>query len=141
MINAVMNSGALQNMMQKTVDHFYSCDMSVGANRFDIYGHVYLSPYCILMNWAVSTTYEYGNNNNTLHNNPINQQITSMLATSKNVLFAGHNHLLMTLHLNYCPTASEGDYQSEWSLALVVIRWLLPGIRIFLEVVSMAVSC
>ena len=37
-----------------------------------------------------------------------------MLATSKNVLLPGHNHLLvlMTRHFDYCLRASE--YQYQW---------------------------
>ena len=51
-----------------------------------------------------------------------------MLATSKNVLFPGHNHLLTT------------DNQSEGSSVPVVSRWLWPGDRTFLELASMVVT-
>ena len=33
---------------------------------------------------------------NTLHKNATINQVTTMLATSKNVIFPGHNHLLTT---------------------------------------------
>ena len=61
-----------------------------------------------------------------------------MLATSKNILFPGHNHLLppvllMNRHFDY-------DNQSEGSSVLVVRRWLGPGNRTFLEVASMGVT-
>ena len=44
-------------------------------------------------------------------------QVTTMLATSKNVIFPGHNHLLptgsspilMTQYFDYCPSAGKGD--------------------------------
>ena len=62
-------------------------------------------------------------------------QLTTMLPTSKHVLFPGHNHLLTTSandwHFDYRPSTSE------WS----VIRWLWPGNRTILEVDSMVVSC
>ena len=72
-------------------------------------------------------------------------QVTTMLATSKNVLFPGHNHLLkppvlMTWHFDYCPSTSEGDNQSVRSSVPVVTRWLGPGNRTFLEVASMVVT-
>ena len=66
-------------------------------------------------------------------------QVTTMLATSKNVLFPGHNHLLTTgaddLTLWLSP-----KHQQEKGHVLVVSRWLWPGNRTFLEVASMVVS-
>ena len=67
-------------------------------------------------------------------------QVTTMLATSKNVLFPGHNHLLTTGTDD--PTLSlspEGQrvqgHQYQW------LAWCLwPGNRKFLEVTSMVVT-
>ena len=48
-------------------------------------------------------------------------QLTTMLSTSKNVLFPGHNHLLttsaneMTRHFDYCPSTSK--------VASMVVSW------------------
>ena len=51
-----------------------------------------------------------------------------MLATSKNVLIPGHNHLLTAgaddLTRDYRLSASKVNNRSEWSLAPVVNRWL-----------------
>ena len=62
-------------------------------------------------------------------------QLTTMLSSSKNLLFPGNNHLLttgaMSWHFNYRPSASEGDNYSLWPSAMVVSRWLWPGNRIF----------
>ena len=57
-------------------------------------------------------------------------QVTTMLTTSKNVLFPDHNHLLTT----------SANNQSEGLSALVVSRWLGPGNRTFLEVAGMVVT-
>ena len=62
-----------------------------------------------------------------------------MLATSKNVLCPGHNHLLTTgtdEPTLYCPSASEGEESS----IPVVSRWLWNDNRTFLEVASMVDS-
>ena len=62
-------------------------------------------------------------------------QLTAMLATSKNVLFTGHNHLRWwpdTLIIARAPAAG--------SAAPVVSRWLWPGNRTFLEVASMVAT-
>ena len=71
--------------------------------------------------------------------------VTTMLATSENVLFLGHNHLLTT----------GTDDQTFWSLPfdyhrvidnsvgqaiLVVSRWLWPGNKKFLEMACMVVT-
>ena len=72
-------------------------------------------------------------------------QVTAMLATSKNVLFSGHNHLLttstddLTLWLSAERVKSE-VWANEGSSVLVVSRWLWPGNRTFLEVASMVVT-
>ena len=66
---------------------------------------------------------------------------TTMVAISNNVLFPGHNHLLTcqwywwsnTLIIAWAP-ASEGSSEP------MVSRWLWPGNRTFLEVVSMVVT-
>ena len=68
-------------------------------------------------------------------------QVITMQATSKNVLFPGHNHLLTTgtddpSLVCWC----SGDNQSVWSSVSVVSRWLWPGYRTFLEVVSMVAT-
>ena len=64
--------------------------------------------------------------------------VTTMLATSKNVLFPSHNHLLTTgtdgRTLWLPPERQRG------SSVLVVSRWLWPGNRTFWEVVSMVVT-
>ena len=66
-------------------------------------------------------------------------QVTTMLATSKNVRFPGHDHLL---------TAGTYDPSLAGALAIskvlgrsvpVVSKWLQPGNRRFLEVASMVV--
>ena len=61
-------------------------------------------------------------------------QVTTMLATSKNVLFPGHNHLLTT----------DADDPLLWlspsPSVPVVSRWLWPENRTFLEVASMVVT-
>ena len=51
-------------------------------------------------------------------------QVTTMLATSKNVVFPGPKHWLLN------------DNQRVRSSSLVVSRWLVPGNRTFLEVAS-----
>ena len=56
--------------------------------------------------------------------------VTNMLATSKNVLFPGHNHCYWR----------SGNNQSVGLSAPVVSRWLWPGNRTFLEVASMVVT-
>ena len=55
-------------------------------------------------------------------------QVTTMLATSKNV------------HFDYHPSTSECGNKSEGSSAPVVSRWLWPGNRTFLEVASMVTT-
>ena len=67
---------------------------------------------------------------NTIH------QVTTMLASFKNVLFPGHNHQYWwpdTLIISWEP-ASEG------SSVPMVSKWLWPGNRTFLEVASMVVT-
>ena len=66
-----------------------------------------------------------------------------MLATSKNVLFPGHNHLLTTgandpslYHLRW----GSGDNQSVRSSVPVVSKWLWPGNKTLLEVASMVIT-
>ena len=52
-------------------------------------------------------------------------QVTTMLATSKNVVYPGHNHLLTTGAddpTHYHPSASEGDNQKGHQH-----RWLAGG--------------
>ena len=66
---------------------------------------------------------------NTIH------QVTTMLATSKNVLFPGHNYLLTT-GTHWRP----GNIQSEGSSVSVVSRRLWPGTRTYFEVASMVVT-
>ena len=56
-----------------------------------------------------------------LHKKASIHQVTTMLATFKNVLFQGHNHLMT--HFNYHLRASEGDNQSVRSSAPVVMTW------------------
>ena len=67
-------------------------------------------------------------------------QVTTMLATSKNVLFRGHNH--HSNHRYWWPFThwQSGDNQSVESSIPVVSRWLWPGNMAFLEVASMVVS-
>ena len=67
-------------------------------------------------------------------------QVTTMLATSKNVLFPGHYHL--TNHWYWWPFTRwhPSNNQSVRSSIPVVSRWLWPGSRIYLEVVSMVVT-
>ena len=68
-------------------------------------------------------------------------QATTLLATSKYVIFPGHNHLLTTSTDDPSPHWCSGDNQSVGSSVLVVSRWLWPGNRTFLEVASMVVTC
>ena len=76
--------------------------------------------------------------------NAMIHQVTTMLATSKNVLFPCHNHLLtiglITLHFNYHPRWCSGNNQSVGLSVPVVSRWLWPGNRTFLELASMVVT-
>ena len=67
-------------------------------------------------------------------------QVTTMQATSKNILFPGHNHLLTTSahHPDTLIIAQVPAY--EGSSIPVVSRWLWPGSRTFLEVASMVVT-
>ena len=95
----------------------------------------------------------------TLHKKATIHQETTMLATSRNVLFPGYNHLLTTgaddLTLWLLPERQWairprfnsfnarwrlGNNQSVGSSALLVSRWLWPGTRTFLEQASMVVS-
>ena len=69
-----------------------------------------------------------------LHKKATIHQVTTMLATSKNVLFPGHNHLLTTGTGDPSPRWCSGDNQSVESSAGVVSRWLWPGNRTSLEV-------
>ena len=62
-----------------------------------------------------------------------------MLATSKNALFPGHNHLLTT-NTDDPSLAGVRAIIKVGSLAPVVSRWLGPGNRTFLEVASMVVT-
>ena len=50
-------------------------------------------------------------------------QVTTVLATSKNVLFPGHNHMLTT-GTDDLSLAGAGDNQSVGSSVPVVSRWL-----------------
>ena len=65
-------------------------------------------------------------------------QVTTMLATSKNVL-SGHNHLLTTSVDDQTIQLST-EHQRVKGSALVVSRWLWPGNRTFSEVDSMVVN-
>ena len=60
--------------------------------------------------------------NETLPQKATIRQVTNMLATSKNVLFPGHNHLLAT---SADDLTTEGDNQSKGSSAPVVSRFCL----------------
>ena len=64
---------------------------------------------------------------NTIH------QVTIMLATSKNVLFSGHNHLLTTADTQVIIKVKVHQQQGY-------SRWLWPGNRTILEVASMVVT-
>ena len=66
---------------------------------------------------------------------PTIHQVTTMLATSKSVLFAGHNHRYWWPFTGWC----SGDYQRVESSVLVVGRWLWSGNRTFLELASVVV--
>ena len=74
--------------------------------------------------------------------------VTTMLATSKNVLFPCHNHQYWwpnTLVIAQAPANEgweycSGDNQSVSSSALVVSSWLWPGNKTFLEAASMVVT-
>ena len=62
-----------------------------------------------------------------------------MLATSKNVQFPGHNHLLTT-SIDDPTQIIVRVSVSEGLSVLVVIRWLLLRNRTFLEVANMVVT-
>ena len=66
------------------------------------------------------------------------QQVTSILATSENVLFPGHNHPLTTGTDD--PSLVGARAISKVSSVPMVSRWLLPGNRTFLEAASMVVT-
>ena len=55
-------------------------------------------------------------------------QVTTMLATSKNVLFPGHNHLLTTSTDDLSLTGTRAIIKVKGE-ALVVSSWLGPGNR------------
>ena len=67
-------------------------------------------------------------------------QVTTMLATSKTVLFTGHNHLVTTDADDPSLASAQAiievsGHQHRW------LAWLLgPGNRTFLEVASMVVT-
>ena len=63
-----------------------------------------------------------------------------MLATSKNVLFPDHNHLLITCTDDPFTCWWSDDNESFGSSVLVVSRWLWLWNRTFLEVSSMVVT-
>ena len=67
-------------------------------------------------------------------------QLTTMLSTSKNVLFPGHITTCMTPHFTYNPRWRLSDNQSVQSSAQEVSRWLWPENKTFLEVDSMVSS-
>ena len=69
----------------------------------------------------------------TLGTKAIIHQVTTMLATSKNVLFPGHNHLLTSGAVDVTLWLSP-EHQRVGSLVPVVSRWVWPGNRTFLEV-------
>ena len=76
--------------------------------------------------------------NLTLHKKATIQQVTTMLATSNNVLFPSYNHLLNTTDQYWWPFTRWhlGNNQSVVSSVPVVSRWLWPENRTFLEVAS-----
>ena len=67
-----------------------------------------------------------------------NDQVTTMLATYKNVLFPGHNNLLTTSTDD--PTLWLSSECHRESSVKVVRRRLWPGNRTFLEVASMVIT-
>ena len=58
-------------------------------------------------------------------------QVTTMLATSRNVAFPGHNHLLTTSTDDpaqvKCSAISTGGYDLETGHFLKWLAWWLPG--------------
>ena len=64
-------------------------------------------------------------------------QVTTMLATSKNALFPGYNHLLTTSTDD--PTLWLLPEHQQGSSVPVVSRWLWPGNMTFLEVARMVI--
>ena len=74
-----------------------------------------------------------------LHKKATKHQVTTTLATSKNVLFPGHNHQLTT-RTDDCSLTGARAIISVGSSVPVVSRWLWPGNRTFLEVASMVLS-
>ena len=67
-------------------------------------------------------------------------QVTTMLATSKNVLFPSHNRLPTTGADDRTLWLSPEHQQGEGSSVPVVSRWLWPGNRTFSEVANMVVT-
>ena len=65
-------------------------------------------------------------------------QVTTMLATSKNVLFPGPNHMLTTSADD--PSLAGAQPIIKVSSAPVVSRCLGPGSRTFLKVAGMVVT-
>ena len=70
-------------------------------------------------------------NHNPLRNKATIHQVTTMLATSKYVLFAGHNHLLTIGTDNPTLRLIKVSGHQHWWLAC---RWLWPANRTFFEV-------
>ena len=66
--------------------------------------------------------------------------VITMLATSKNVLFPCHNHLLTTGTDNPFPSRRSNDNQSVGLSVSVVSRWLWPGNRTFSEMANVVVT-
>ena len=76
----------------------------------------------------------------TLRKKATTHHVTTMLATSKNILFTGHTHLLTTdtsdptLWLSPLPVLCDNQSVGSSVGLPVVSRWLWPGNGMFLEV-------
>ena len=91
---------------------------------------------------SVCAAYSTQHENLSLRSKATIHQVTTMLATSKNVLFPGHNHLLTTSSDYWWPNTLLIAWapESEGSSVPVVSRWLWLGNRTFLELASMVVT-
>ena len=120
MKNGQMHFSEFNLQMISSLSYMY---MSCNSHMYELY------PFCIILSFFVNTAQK-----RTIH------QVTTMLATSKNVLFQVHNHHANhrywwpdTLIITRAPV-------HEGSSISVVSRWLWPGNRIYLEVASMVVT-
>ena len=97
--------------------------------------------YVMVQEWPCAMRFLYDNHSSQKqqHKKTTIHQVTTMLATSKNVLFPGHNH-------RYWWPDTTGRVPARGIIKVKVhqhwciSRWLWPGNRTFLEVATMVVT-